>query len=157
MQRRPSSRRSRPANHKPTAGSSSNGSSTRRTSSPSRVARPADDVAPMEQRSRDSRRLLTLVAAVLFVGVSTAAVVIGARSQDDQKDDLGAGAVTASAPEDTILVSLMAPDDGCWLRTITDGLNVEDDVTEGCGSATFRVSVRKEIRISFERSPPASW
>ena len=56
-----------------------------------------------------------------------------------------------------MVVSLMAPDDGCWTRTISDELKVEDDMTEGCGSVTFPVRFRKDIDISFERRPPASW
>jgi hypothetical protein len=109
----------------------------------------------MEQRSRDSRRSLTLLLAGLFVAVATAAVVLGVRSEDDQVTN--SDAVTGSPPEETILVRLMAPDDGCWTRTITDELNVEDEVTEGCGPVTFPVRFRKEINISFERNPPASW
>jgi hypothetical protein len=109
----------------------------------------------MDQRSRNSRQLVTLLAAGLFVVVATAAVLLGARLDDDQADNLEA--VTASGPEETILVRLMAPDDGCWTRTITDELEVEDDVTEGCGPVTFPVRFRKAVTISFERNPPASW
>jgi hypothetical protein len=110
----------------------------------------------MEQRPMDSRRVLTLLVAGLFLAVATAAVVFGARSDDDQTKNLAA-VVRDSAREETILVRLMAPDDGCWTRTITDELRVDDEVSEGCGAVTFPVRVRKEITISFERRPPASW
>jgi len=97
---------------------------------------------------------LALLAAGLTIGVAVTAVVF---LYDSTESDPNRDAISARAPEKTMLVRLMAPDDGCWTRTIRDELNVEDEVTEGCGPVTLPVRFRKDIDISFERRPPASW
>jgi hypothetical protein len=118
----------------------------------------------MEQRPDVPRWLILLLVGV-FAGLAAAAGVLGARSDDDQPDDLDVA--TSSAPEatipgtapeeQTIVLRLTAPGDGCWTRTITDQPNVDGKVAEGCGSVSFPVRVRNWVDISFERRPPASW
>jgi hypothetical protein len=116
----------------------------------------------VEQRSSGAWRnsnafLLALAAAFagLTVGVVVTVAVLADRSDPIERANLDA--VEQTPPAKTILVRLMAPDDGCWTRTITDELKAEDEVKEDCGAVTFTVPVRKDINISFERRPPGSW
>ena len=96
-----------------------------------------------------------LILAGVVVGVAVTVTASYMRSQLDRNENLDA--ITATAPRKILLVRLMAPDDGCWTRTIGGESNVEDEVAEGCGPVTFSVRYRKDVNISFERRPHASW
>ena len=99
---------------------------------------------------------IALFFSGLAVGVVVTAVIVGVdRSGSDHVENIDA--ISAGAPEKEILLRLMAPDDGCWTRTIMDELAADDEISEGCGSVTFSLPFREGIMVSFERMPPASW
>jgi hypothetical protein len=100
-----------------------------------------------------NRRVIALALACLLIGLAAGAAV-GVLVLDDSSDDASEDSEQAAAVdpnEATLRVRLMAPDDGCWTRTI------EDEVERGCGSLTFPLQVRAGVPVVFDREPRAAW